>query len=720
MTGNAWIGLGILALLIAPPAGGSAEAREKPGDGVKVLLGFEVPEIVGEKSQDPTARDWLFVGRQWTAGEPEPGWRVRQNVDQLRLPAGHDGPVTIYRPDGSRDRPLITLDPTGATQGKHARKWTPRTWRYIKGCAEGKALGLMAQPAEKSYHDVQDWFWQREANIFDDALEHRYAQRDWSGYEYLRVDVLSQGAPAVLAMRAFDSSGPRINAHYLGLRTALAVFRVPSDKQVTLNFRLGELARAGELDVSRMMGFTLRLNGYEGEATLFFDNIRLVARPASKPNAVYPLVEMEDPVGPYARPVIYRPVARQAEKTRRKAGPVEPVGPVTVYEGRSTYSSARMLLGGSGATYFQCLRRGCVAYDNDRLLIVFGNYQATASFDGGRTWGGLQPGEPGPVSLGWGGHYRGTTSGDRSDLYFLGTENCSSYHEGYGVLLRRLAMTGPGWTDDRVALVDQNLRKCPPDMRAWRLDTGRIWAAWTDGWGGSMAKSSDDDGYTWVPCKDASLPAPRPLHQPDLADLARPVEQRPQPPKAILPWPAEPVAGSVLLPYRESVAVLGYKGRWQLRGTSDWIEQPKMPWGVPYSGSATVLGTRIFLVRGARYSDTAKEPPSGALEAAIFHDGTWSTETLVPEGVGSAIATASGDAVFCFYVQRGKQNDAISCRRWTSGRWEEPRPVASGELPVNHLAAPIVSPPDYAAVWWDQWKTARSQSMRLRFARVPQ
>jgi len=705
-------------------------AGAEPNDGVKLLYGFELAEILGDRPTDLSARDWLFVGKEWPGGEPEPGWRVRDHLGELKLPEGHQGPVTVYRPDGSRDRPMLTLYPKGATQGRYARRYVPRTWRYIRGYAEGKALGLTAQPTERSYHDVQDWFWQREGNIFDDALEHRYDRRDWSGYEYLRVDVLAEGAPAILGMRAMDAGGPRIGAHHLGLRTVLSVFHVPQDEQVTLNFRLGELARAAEMDLSKMMGFVIRINGYAGEATLLFDNIRLVRaaaadahveRAAGPSHTKHPLVEMQGPVRPFARPVIHNPAPRDPQRHKRKTGPVEALGPVTVYEGTSSYSSARMLLGGGGWTYFQSLKRGCVAYDNDRLLVLFGRFLAAASFDGGATWGGLQPGDPGPVALGWGNEYRGTASSDRSDLYFLGTENCTSYHEGSDVLFRRLAMTGPGWTDDRVALVDQNLRKCPPDMRAFRLDSGRIWAAWTDGWKGDLAKHSDDDGYTWAPCKDASEQAPRPFYCPEPALLAQPADRRPKPPETILPWPGEVVCGSVLLPYGDTVAVLGHGGTWQIRKAEGWNEPQQMPWGVPYGATATALDKRLFLSRGARYSDTAAEPPIGALEVAVLDDGRWSTAVLEESGVGDTILTACADAVFLFYVRHaaGQPGDSVFARRWADGRWGPPLKVADESFRINHLAAPVIGAPAYAAVWWDQWKVPRGEKMKLRFARMP-
>ncbi|MGQ9662036.1 MAG: hypothetical protein ACUVWX_06830 [Kiritimatiellia bacterium] len=698
-----------------------AEPADQPPP-VRLLHGFE-PEECGA-SPDPCVlekRNWRFVGQMWQGGGVASGWRVRDHVEKLLLPEGHDGPVTIYAPDDSRDRPIVHLYRKGATQGRYSQRlgFGEGNWKYVKSYASGNFTGLTAQPGVKGYHEILDWFYQRYGNLFDSALENRYQRLDWSGYEYLRADFLVENAPAVIGIRAFDASGPRIPAHYLGLRTALAVFRLPEGKQVTVDFPLGALARAAELDLSQMMGIVIRIQGYEGEAEIYVDNIRLVTAEAAVADARYPLIKMEGEPGPYARKVIYNPVERDPDKIKRKRGPVERLGPITVYEGTRGYSSNGLLLGGSGATYFQTLRRGCVAYDNDRLLIYFGAYMASASFDGGKTWGGIQPGQSEPVSLGWGGDYRGTASADESDVYFLGTENCSSYHEGYDIAFRRLAMTGPGWTDDRVSLVDQNLRKCPPDMRVWREKSGRIWATISDGWGGVTAKYSDDDGYTWAPCKDASLPPPRPFYQPDLAVLSKPASERSRPPAAILPWPGTPVCGPVLLPWQGHIAVFGGK-EWQVHDGQAWGTPQKLPLGVPGRGSATVLGDRIFIAHGAPYHDLNRSCTPSSLVVAEYDGTQWKQLALEQEGVGDSIISASGQTVFLFFVKYtgGDNRNEIRMRRWKNGNWSESELVAEEPLRINRLAAPIISAPDYAAVWWDT-VGGRGEKRVLRFAKLP-
>jgi hypothetical protein len=182
-----------------------------------------------------------------------------------------------------------------------------------------------------------------------------------------------------------------------------------------------------------------------------------------------------------------------------------------------------------------------------------------------------------------------------------------------------------------------------------------------------LAKYSDDDGHTWVPCKDASRPVPRPFYEPKLADL---------------PW----------LP-----------------------------------ASATVLEQEhIFLARGGYYHDLPDRQRPGPLQVAEFTDGLWRVTTLEEEEtVADAAVTASGDAVFCFYIKlataNGRATYEVRSHRWQAGRWGPSELVATETEMINHLAVPMKCPPSYAAVWWDQRVTeqSRDQLSWIRFARIP-
>ncbi|MFH0980827.1 MAG: hypothetical protein V2A79_04740 [Planctomycetota bacterium] len=739
------------AVTIVALVGQVAAAAEASPD-VKLLYGFEPEEIVGQASQDPDGkRGWKFVGKPWT-GDIKAGWRVKDHLDELKVPADHDGPVTIYVHDGSQDRSEITLYRTGATQGKYARpfslsKWV---WGMAKLAEAGDPNGHADNgvPPLDSYHSRAEHMWQRSGNLMADELTHGFSRRDWSAYDRLRIDVYATGNPVVLGVRVHDASGAMSSRGYLGKRTELAVFKVPKEKQVTLDFPMAEMAEVGEVDLSQVRGFLIQLNGYAGEAEMYVDNIRLVTRKAAEQDAKYPLIAMEGKARPFARKVIYRPTQRFPEKMKRKTGPIDlparpqagKLGPVDIEV--APYDSGMGHFGGSGACYFQHKFRGSVAFDNDRLCLVFGGgvkkgkdqyptdgFYATASFDGGATWGGLKPGDKEAVLLEkW--YWRSTLSSDTSgDIYLVGTENCASYVDGYDTLFRRLAFTGEGWEEDRVSVADQNMRKCPGDSRAWRLSSGRIWLTW-DHRGIVLARYSDDDGYTWAPCKDASITKlPRPFYEPELAGLKKPPEER-KPPESILLWPSTPVPGATLLPYEEGVAAIG-GGGWQVHDGKNWGPKQKVPLG----GTATILGrNHIFLAQGGRYGNADKDwGKSGPLKVADLQEGKWNEQTLEPGEVRDAILTASrhpdpdqagaDDAVFCFYVKVVKTGDAevneVRCRRWKNGRWGEAELLAAEKFVVNHVAAPIICPPDYAAVFWDQRYAERSAPCALRFMRIP-
>jgi hypothetical protein len=642
------------------------------------------------------------------------------------------------------------LEKKNATHGEWALvcKATKGSYNFLPQYAAGKFPGLTARPPLGDYHDPADWYYQRYEQILNDTLANRTGARprDWSAYEFLRFDVLSQGAPAVLGMRVHDMNGPTIPARPWGLRTSLAVFKVPADKHSTCEFPLGGLARIGELDLTKAWGLNLRVNGYDGEATLYIDNVRLVTKAAAGADARLPLVKMEGEARPFARQVPYYPPARKnAEKMKRAAGPVEKLGPVTVYEGPGCYACGFGHFGGSGATYYQNSTWSPVAYDNKRLLMVVkgdprnakvppgikghgaegGGMIALASFDGGQTWGGLKEGEAQPAFLPhwyWRAH---VCSAPNGDVFLVGTQNCTSYQEGYDIFIRRLIFTGDGWEEDRFAFIDQNVQKCPALCRVMALGSGRIWAAWTDGFGGSGAKPSDDDGYTFAPCKDAAKPPPRPFYKPALADLAKPPEERPRPPAEVLLWPGQVVPGPLMVPFGDGVACFAGAGTsWQAHDGKAWGTVQKGPFAQDKGKgtvSLTCLGKdQLFAARAAAYDNGGKSEPLSALEVAALGGGDWKIETIEDSGVSDAMIAASGGAVFCFYVKKaGDGKYEVRFRRWKDGKWEASELVAAETERVNHVAVPQFCPPDYAAVFWDQWTADSKKSAWVRFARVP-
>jgi hypothetical protein len=696
----------------------SATMAAAAAEDVRVIWSFEKDEMA------KSLPEFGFWGLPAPIGTPEPGWRGTP------LPSDYKGDITAIRKASSRDYPLMTLTARHATDGDYSYRFEigERMAREIAAWV-AKPTGGTACPPAQDYHNLVDWYWQRVP--FGTYLwRQEPANRDWTGFDRLRFDVLSTRAPVVLGVKIRDltASDGRPTSGPHGVRTPALTFHVPAGKPVTCDVPLAEVARVCELDLSKIHRYHIRVNGVEAATDVYLDCIRLVPAGAAEKDARFPLVSMDGRPAPWAREVVAAtPTVRSEAALKRSAGPVESLGPITVVSAPGGYASAPGHLGGNGTTYFQSTRRSCVAYDNDRLLVVMGGgpkdarlmtptvgegggIYVFASFDGGQTWGGPKSGDKTPARFGnW--YWRGNLASDRNgDVYWVGTQNCDSYHEGYDVLFRRLAFTGEGWTADRVACMDQNGYKCPAWASAVRTDDGRLWAAWHDGFGGSYAKHSDDDGFTWAPVKDAAQAAPRPFYQPNLADLKKPPAERPAPPKQVLLWPAETVSGELLLPWQGQVAVVSASGdQWQTHDGMRWSAVKPGPFKGAGVASVALLGRdRLCLSRAS----------GGTLSVAQLVEGAWQTVTLDTGEILSDILTVSGDALFCFYIKKEGEKYDVLYRRFAEGKWAPPVTIASEDVVLNQIAAPAVCPPAYAAVFWDQKYSSPRDPTFVKFMRL--
>ena len=721
-------GAAVVALALMPRA---ADAREQPKD-VKLVAGFEWEDYAGRLGR------WHYLGKPYPKRPPS-GWKGEKTTREQAAKEGFQ--VINGTPSSSRHMPGALCEPKHATQGTFALHFLPQLvemygWRNLERVAQRKWMHSF-QPGMPGY-DPLDWYYQRFCHVWQRNWKRT---TDWSACDRLRFDVHAEGQPVTLGVRVRDGIGPSINAGPTGVKTAIGRFTVPADETVTCEFPLGEMARVGEVDLRKVHRVLIRLNGLPSKTApknLYLDNIRLVAKGADVQPKLK-LVKMAGEPGPHTRPVDQRPpTERIAEKRKRNVGPVPRFGPVTINNAALYWAANGHLVGpghfgGSGATYFRNARRGVVAYDNDRLVVVMvgrgkskrGGLIALATFDGGKTWGGLTPKDKGFTRLPW--SLRAGVSADYfGDGYYLGTPNCDSYREGQDVCMFRLAFTGQTWVPDRFAVVYQNGYKCPAFGRGLRLPSGRLWMLWHDGFGGDFAKYSDDDGYTFVPCKDAGLAPPRPFYVPKLGAKHWP----PTPPKEVILFPAlQRVSGFLLVPYGEQVACVAGDGSYQIHDGTKWGAKqagPKWPGDRRQLGlvSETVTGgNRLVLARSARYSSRGAVEPLGPLHAAWQTGSGWKVETLEPGGVAQSILTASGDVAFCFYVRKaddGKRE--VRCRRLKEGAWGPSELLATESFRINHLAAPQTGPPSYAGVFYDQFidmAKRRTATSVVRFIRVP-
>ncbi|MFH0919330.1 MAG: putative Ig domain-containing protein [Fibrobacterota bacterium] len=601
---------------------------------------------------------------------------------------------------------------------------------------------MTARPPLNDYHDVLDWRFNRHYWIIDDILSHTKQRRDWSAYPFLRVDAYAANAAAVIGIRVKDASGPMPNSGYRGIHTPFAIFNIPQGQWVTCNFPLAEMASENELDLTHMAGFYLRLNGYAGDTPLQLKNIRLVGSGTSD----YPLLEMSNAVEPFKRKVskgddgLITLAERDRVKLVKDLSPVSALGPVTVVNTTGRYYCGSGHFGASGDVYLTCLQRGVVAYDNGRLLVLMGAsatgmlesraqaqggteccIMAMGSFDGGATWGGITRGETRPLHLSnWFDRASASSDCNTGDVYYIGTQNCSSYHGVTDILFRRLALTGDAWVEDRVSPIEQ-MFKCPGWTRVVRLPSGRLWATPREGFDDEsycMIKYSDDDGFTWMPCKDASLPAPRPLYRPGIDPV----------PDQILQLPGHSGPGPFLVPYKNGVASFSLRGNlWAMHDGNAWGSVQTLGywgsgedrWTRPYSSiSETVINdNHIFMAKGGYHYGSNLGTATDLVVNNYKDGGTWQKDTLEAGGVTESILTSSGNCVFCFYVIG---NQTVKYRRWKEGVWGAAVTVATETDTINRLAAPQQCPPSYACVLWDRYIAYPTVAATwVKFARVP-
>ncbi|MFH0920406.1 MAG: putative Ig domain-containing protein [Fibrobacterota bacterium] len=618
----------------------------------------------------------------------------------------------------------------------------PDEWNLLPSYARGSFTELTAQPPIGDYHDIKDWYYQRywimnddQTNLYSSILDHRFNSQNWAGYDYLRFDVYSTTATTVIGVQVKDALGPSLNAGFLGLFTPTATFQIPLADTVTCNFPLAEMASLNELSLNKIQGYIIRVNGYSAATRIEIRNVRLVG--GGTP--VHTLVEMDGAVSTMGRRVCYHDSARRdLSLLPKNLAPVTSVvGPVTLVNTTGGYACANGHFGGSGATYFQNLKRGAVAYDNDRLVVLLdanitnarqskpsstcegGGVAAMGSFDGGTTWGGITQGETRALNFtNWYWRSFGSSDPFTGDLYFIGTQNCASYHGNVDFFVRRVAFVGNGWKEDRFSILGQ-MYKCPQHSQVSGTSSGRIWATCGEGFGGVTARYSDDNGFVFLPAKDAALSgstaSPRPYYVPGTDPI----------PANILVFPGTEVTGPVLVPYNDGMAFINYSGTsMQIHDGSGYGSTQSIPaWGTASYNiiTATVINrNHLFLEKGGRYDDGYTTEYTTDLRVAhCSSGGSWQSDILETANVTESNITASGNDVFCFYILKNGTSYEVRYFRWHNGSWGSSVLVSTETVRLNLLVAPMICPPTYAAIFWDQMKTVSGQSTFVKFARIP-
>jgi hypothetical protein len=535
---------------------------------------------------------------------------------------------------------------------------------------------------------------------------------DWRGYDYLWMDVTAPAAESIPYLFIEDS-------HTFG---PYARFKVPQGRTVTLSLPLAAVVAwskehgEGDLDLADVRSIYCMDEACNGKP-VFVDNLRLATKAAPKPaNLVEPVEYIGADRGMLAEARKLPPLPRR--DFPRRSGPVEPLGPVTLPQfdwGRS--SPARGAFG-EGGDYGTANVRAVAAYDNLRIAVVLGSDLVFATFDGGKTWGGFdgKGGKPSKMrspSHGHGGEGAGFYNGD---LYVLDRHMCNGGGGINRLDILPVLFQGDRWEDGPKVILDHHCRGCPgvyPIL--FQCPSGRVWAFWdaprlrandASPGVGCFARYSDDGGINW------RSPGPHPNQ-------------------------LVAVVGERAAPYKDQVAVFGCGTafdnavfRWQSfdEKTQEFQDGPAIP-DIGKFAVESVAGNSAGNLAAALLPRGGKR---SGLTVATFVDGNWKSDRLddgAAGPIGPVALTAGADKagwIGCFWVRveagSGKTDHPLLYSIWTAkAAWSRPLEIARETDAVHRIVVPVVSPPDYAPVFWDKlskgdWK---QDYPWVRFARVP-
>ncbi len=511
---------------------------------------------------------------------------------------------------------------------------------------------------------------------------------DWSGYDYLWLDVTSPDSDAIpwLFIEDGKTFGPYVR------------FKISKGKTVTISMPLADVVKwakdhgEGDMNLADIRSLYYFDETCEGNLS-YVDNLRLATKAAPKPaNMIEPFNMMgadqawDDQVKKVA-PAPKREIVREA-------GPIEQLGPITLPPVAFNTHSPRNGAFGEGGDAGTPNVRAVAAFDNRRIAVVLGQQWMLASFDGGKKWGSIDgktdQATPCPVSHGHAGMGAGFYSGD---IYFLARNMCN----GGGGILRinetPIFLKGDAWSSGPTVLFDYHNRHCPEGHPiVFQCKSGRVWGFWDCGSveGGKaahLAKYSDDGGINW------RYPGPFP------EQIVR-------------------VPGSVAAEFRDAVAVFGENhGQYFDSKTDQFVKLPDLPEVCSVDSAA---GTPEGNLAVAFKYD--KRP---GITLAHLEDKHWKLEVIDDGSTGESAPvalTASGSKIMAFWFRHEKDGySLLYAVTGPDGHWTKPIEITRETEPVHRLVLPVVSPPDYAPVFWDHLVKGKpdAASMWVRFARVP-
>ena len=449
-----------VAVLLVAHAGFSAGAAAGASPKERLILGFEKDELAASQC----------VGREVKAGRD--CWFYL--LDQ---PEGFDFAARFEWPGGTN------------------RLWT---WKCRPGEHTEGSLALVASVGGANPFNVKPTFHETEwLSYFYPAMRSKFGAHqlmttfawsakgrpdlwDWTGYDYLRVDVRceKQAAKIWLALEDNVIEPPVVRT-----------YEVAPSKWLTLELNLREAVEDRELDLSNIRNFWLlgctlvRSRPIEVRV----DNIRIAKTGSPAPEA------------------ILRDESPMEVSVARPERPMTPPLPSEPKPDRSPFTLGEPITVAKGSI----VPFGWVAaYDNKHIFVAYNidnkTTKATVTSDGGSTWTEVPAATARNLDH---GTARGCAIDANGDGIAVSTgPGCCGFHPSSKQHLTKYTFTGSGWVARLPArILDSDIRHCGHNASVVRLRSGpykgRLWASWGEIGRehsiGVHVKFSDDDGETW-------------------------------------------------------------------------------------------------------------------------------------------------------------------------------------------------------------------------------
>jgi len=524
---------------------------------------------------------------------------------------------------------------------------------------------------------------------------------DWTGHDYLRLDVKPLKGRAVIVIWIEDEEiEPQIRR----------VFPVPAGQWQTLQVDLAAEAKARGLDIKRMRNLVIAVREDSVTGDILFDNFRISKKTAK---AKYKLISPDPKLEVDYALQHLKPgkdvTAKECPPDRSK---VTLGAPIIIDTGQR---SARRDFLSSG---------GVAAYDNKRILVLW-FWDARQTVDGGKTWTSVK--SPGVVAWSDGklrkdirwwscgdGSTRSAFVDSGANMRPLAESGCCGIQPGDRLFTMKISFKGKeGWEYRPECMITGDLRHCSTALTQTRLPGGRLWAAWGEVGRQQRrevhAKYSDDDGLTWHSWQKGKV--------------------------AIIPGSRDSDIGyATYANIMPAVTACGKHAAcfWQDKRGLVWSAFDGKKWGTikvidksaANSPSRNTQGPcAVTLANGAILLTAPK------VAGVLRYDGKgWKKElqNLPAQGSSRNYLTRCGEDVLLFALlentgqKRGVSHTKVDCyRRDKKGGWSSPRKIIRANKPLGSswstpfLHVPVNSPPNFAPVIWAYKRETKIQLLKV-------